>query len=100
MRRLGVLRDYIAACALVLGTEGCFILPRQAPPAPVRKSEAARKADALDSANRAMGLKPYAKLIPGTAHSSAGLFQTHRVGDTLYFEIPRRELNKDMLLVG
>src|SRR6185295_7548779 len=55
---------------------------------------------ALDSANRAMGLKPYAKLIPATAHSSAGLFQTHRVGDTLYFEIPRHELNKDMLLVG
>src|SRR5688500_20399796 len=28
------------------------------------------------------------------------MFRTHRLGDTLYFEIPRRELNKDMLLVG
>jgi hypothetical protein len=96
-----MLRYYITACALVLSTQGCFIFPRQSPlPAPIKKSEAAKKADALDSANRAMGLKPYAKLIPATAHSSAGLFQTHRVGDTLYFEIPRRELNKDLLLVG
>ena len=100
IHRIKVLRYYIAGCALVLGTGGCFILPRHEPPAPVRKSEAAKRADALDSANRAMGLKPYAKLIPATAHSSAGLFQTHRVGDTLYFEIPRHELNKDMLLVG
>ena len=96
-----MLRYYIAACALVLSAQGCFIFPRQSRlPAPVRKSEAARRADALDSANRALGLKPYAKLIPPTAHSSSGLFRTHRVGDTLYFEIPRHELNKDMLLVG
>ena len=30
----------------------------------------------------------------------AGLFTTHRLGDTLYFEIPRRELGRDLLLVG
>ena len=29
-----------------------------------------------------------------------GLFNTHRLGDTLFFEIPRREFNRDMLLVG
>ncbi len=29
-----------------------------------------------------------------------GIFTTHRLGDTLLFEIPRRELNRDMLLVG
>ena len=28
------------------------------------------------------------------------MFAVHRVGDKLYFEIPRRELSKDMLLVG
>jgi hypothetical protein len=28
------------------------------------------------------------------------MFAVHRVGDRLYFEIPRRELNKDMLIVG
>jgi hypothetical protein len=28
------------------------------------------------------------------------MFAVHQVGDKLFFEIPRRELNKDMLLVG
>ena len=28
------------------------------------------------------------------------MFNAHRVGDRLYFEIPRRELNKDQLIVG
>ena len=28
------------------------------------------------------------------------MFSTHRVGDVLYFEIPSKELNKDMLVVG
>jgi len=45
-------------------------------------------------------IKPYNEVIPKTARTSVGLFTTHRVGDTLYFEIPRSELNKDMLLVG
>ncbi len=45
-------------------------------------------------------IKPYDEVIPKTARTSVGLFKTHRVGDTLYFEIPRSELNKDMLLVG
>lgn len=95
-----MLRYYIAAYVLVLSAQGCFIFPRQAPPAPIAKSDSAKKADAVDSANRAQGLKPYAKLIPASARSSNGLFRTHRVGDTLYYEIPRGELNKDMLLVG
>jgi len=28
------------------------------------------------------------------------MFAVHRVNEKLYFEIPRKELNKDMLLVG
>jgi hypothetical protein len=83
-----------------LSAQGCFIFPRQAPPAPIAKSDSAKKADGVDSANRVLGLKRYAKLIPASARSSNGLFLTHRVGDTLYYEIPRSELNKDMLLVG
>ena len=94
-----MLRRCLAACAILLSAPGCFILPRNAP-VPVTKTAAEKKAEAADSADHAQGFKPYAKLIPPTARSSSGLFWTHRVGDTLYFEIPRRELNKDMLLVG
>jgi hypothetical protein len=45
-------------------------------------------------------LRPYATVIPATARTRRGLFTTHQIGDKLYFEIPARELNKDMLLVG
>lgn len=47
-----------------------------------------------------VSVKPYADVITRNAKTRVGLFKTHRVGDTLYFEIPRRELNRDMLLVG
>jgi len=42
----------------------------------------------------------YQAVITGEAQTKRGLFAVHRVGDRLYFEIPRRELGKDMLLVG
>src|SRR6185503_7734713 len=93
-----VIRYCFAACALLLSAQGCFIFPRSSAPAP--KTAAQKKAEAADSAEKAAGLKPYAKVITTRARTTDGLFRTHRVGDTLYFEIPRRELNKDMLLVG
>ncbi len=34
------------------------------------------------------------------SRTRTGLFTTHQMGDTLLFEIPRRELDRDMLLVG
>jgi hypothetical protein len=46
------------------------------------------------------GPRPYARVITPAAKTRQGLFITHQIDDKLYFEIPRRELNKDMLLVG
>ncbi len=43
--------------------------------------------------------KPYATVITAEAKSRSGLFKTHRIGSRLYFEIPRDELGRDMLLV-
>ena len=43
--------------------------------------------------------RPYATVIRGDVKSKAGLFKTHRIGSRLYYEIPRAELGKDMLLV-
>ena len=80
--------------------QGCFLRPRQAPAPAVRRSPAQLRADSLDKANTAAGLKPYSTVITPAAVSRTGLFNTHRLGDTLYFAIPPRELNKDMLLVG
>lgn len=44
--------------------------------------------------------QPYRRVIPASAQTRSGLFDTHRVGDKLYFEIPTHELGKDMLVVG
>ena len=45
-------------------------------------------------------IKPYNRVITSQAITRKGLLIVHRVGEKLYFEIPPRELNKDMLLVG
>src|SRR6476660_5258044 len=42
---------------------------------------------------------PYARVVTGQAQTKSGLFKVHRVGERVLFEIPRRELNKDILLV-
>jgi hypothetical protein len=44
-------------------------------------------------------LRPYEDVITDEAISDEGLFDVHRIGDDLYFEIPRDVLGRDMLLV-
>ncbi len=43
--------------------------------------------------------RPYNRVITAEAVSRAGLFKTHRVGTRWYFEVPRKELGREMLLV-
>lgn len=43
--------------------------------------------------------RPYAQVIRDGMQTRDGLFKTHMNGSLLYFEIPSRELGKDMLLV-
>jgi Met-zincin/Domain of unknown function (DUF5117)/Domain of unknown function (DUF5118) len=44
--------------------------------------------------------RPYNRVITADAKTRRGLFNVHRVGDRLYFEIPAKQLNKDQLMVG
>ena len=44
--------------------------------------------------------RAYNRVITSDARTRRGMFVVHRVGDRLYFEIPRRELGKDQLAVG
>ena len=44
--------------------------------------------------------RPYNRVITPGAITRRGMFAVHKVNDRLYFEIPRRELNRDMLVVG
>jgi len=45
------------------------------------------------------GMKPYAEVITKEAKTDSGLFIVHNVKLKWYYEIPNRELEKDMLLV-
>ena len=44
--------------------------------------------------------KDYDQVITKEAKSQKGVFSTHKVGDKYYFEIPKKYLGKDMLLVS
>lgn len=44
--------------------------------------------------------RPYNRVVTSEAKTRSGLFKVHRVGSKLLFEIPSKELNKDMLIVG
>src|SRR3954467_4033334 len=98
-----------AVAALVLAAACAHPLAQA--PAPVASPSAARTSQAspagpaqgaaTDSARgTSTGPKPYPKVITKDAKTRSGMFKTHLVGEKLYFEIPSRELNKDMLLVG
>ena len=58
-----------------------------------------------DSAGRASGggppaPRPYDRVVTAEAKTRRGMFAVHRVGERLLFEIPGKEMNRDMLLVG
>ncbi len=73
------------------------------PQRPAGTPTADRPSGAGDSAGAARPStpqpRPYARVITSEARTRAGLFKAHRIGDRLYFEIPRTELDKDMLVV-
>ncbi|MDQ6737897.1 MAG: zinc-dependent metalloprotease [Gemmatimonadota bacterium] len=88
-------RAFVPMLALVLAY-GCMPSPTLTP----LPASSGNPADSGRAGGPHVTVKPYAEVIPKNAQTRSGLFVTHRVGDTLYFEIPPRELNRDMLLVG
>lgn len=81
----------VAIAALGAAMSGCSLLPFRKHPVPPPVSVAAKLPG---------NLKPYSSVIGPSAQTRFGLFVTHKSGDTLYFEIPTAQLNRDMLLVG
>ena len=105
----------IVSLLAVLAVGGCAraATPPAAPapssgsrPSPT--SGPARTEGAGDSASRggaggasgAAAPRPYNRVITSDAITRRGMFAVHRVGDKLFFEIPRKEMRKDMLIVG
>jgi hypothetical protein len=46
------------------------------------------------------GMRPYRRVITAEAVSDTGLFIAHRIKEKLYYEIPVRELGKELLVVS
>jgi len=44
--------------------------------------------------------RPYTRVITAQARTDDGIFKVHRVGERVYFEIPKAELGKDFLWVN
>jgi hypothetical protein len=44
--------------------------------------------------------RPYNQVITANAKTDEGVFKVHRINDTLFYEIPKKELGKDFLWVG
>jgi hypothetical protein len=102
----------IAAVVAVAGCAGSTPAPSPAPrPAAAQQANGARTgaqvaANAQDTTGGRAGQagpanpRPYGRVITSEARTRRGMFLTHQVGDKLYFEIPTKELGKDMLIVG
>ncbi len=52
------------------------------------------------TAGAAAGPRAYNRVITSAAVTKSGLFKAHMIAEKLFFEIPRRELNRDMLILG
>ena len=103
----------VLSIAAAVVTAACSQNPEPAPapaPQPTRTTSTTPQAGTPtngDSASRTFGAnlgtpnpRPYNRVITPDAKTRRGMFAAHRVGDRLYFEIPTKELNRDMLIVG
>ncbi len=74
--------------------------PAGAPPGAGQQSDSATPRGQGGGQAAEPAPRPYSRVITSSARSKDGLFKTHQVGSRVYFEIPRRALNKEMLLVS
>ena len=76
---------FAVACGGARGAEPARPSPQERPPARPGQQQ---------------GPKPYREVIKATAKTDSGLFDVHRDGANLYYEIPDSLLGVDMLLVS
>ncbi len=107
------MKFHIVSLAAIAALAGCTRKQPATQPVPVPAAPVANRPGAVpkpgapgDSSARTGGAatpaapRPYNRVITSAAITRKGLFNAHRVGDKLYFEIPARELGKDQLIVG
>jgi hypothetical protein len=93
----GVLASLVIPGGLAASLFGC--MPRPSVPVAAVAIPASVRSPTPPRADE-RSIRPYTSIITRDAKTRRGMFITHRVGDKLYFEIPKRELDVDMLIVG
>lgn len=88
-------------CVLI-ASFALFVLSGCAMVRPSGESGSSKPADttAQKPSTPTTGMKPYSQVITKEAKSDTGLFIVHRIKDKLFFEIPKKELKKEFLLVS
>ena len=91
----------IPSLAALAVLTGCGLLPGLGRPTPAPLPDSTRAIGAPGPLGGARsGLRPYDQVITREAITTRGLFSTHRVGDDLFFEIPRTALGREMILIA
>ncbi|HEX6694403.1 MAG TPA: DUF5117 domain-containing protein, partial [Longimicrobiales bacterium] len=102
------MRSLVSAVAAGLVLSACARNTPPQAPSPARNVPAANAAAAGDSAGPGgrggAGAEPrpqpYNRVVTSGAQTREGMFKVHRIGPKLLFEIPKDQLNKDILLVS
>jgi uncharacterized protein DUF4953/uncharacterized protein DUF5117/uncharacterized protein DUF5118 len=66
-------------------------------PPPTQQQEPEQQGRGGGRGNQPPAPRPYDQVITKAAKTDDGIFKVHRIGDTLYYEIPKAQLNKDFL---
>ncbi|HLE57130.1 MAG TPA: zinc-dependent metalloprotease, partial [Rhodothermia bacterium] len=98
----------LTGSVLTLAAVACMMPAPKTAPSPAQGARGAGASGSVaasrlsaDSARPSLNdPRPYPRVITRDARTRVGMFTTHIIGDRLYFEIPRKELNRDMLMVG
>ncbi|CAN5777157.1 zinc-dependent metalloprotease [soil metagenome] len=102
---IGIFRGGFVGAAIAIGTlAGCTPAATTAPAAtPAPAPAAGAGAEAGDTSRARAGgtpqVRPYSRVITSEAQTERGLFHTHRIGDRVFFEIPRRELGLEQTVM-
>ena len=87
--------SFLSAAAFVAGSSA------QQDPAPGQEpaTEGAATAGRGGRGATPAAPRPYGQVITSAAKTDDGIFKVHRIGETLFYEIPKEQLDKDFLWV-
>src|SRR5437762_3253967 len=97
MRSFGILLTFV-----VLGAVACsHATPRQSAPAPApARQDTSRAASGRQQTPEPGAPRPYNQVITAGAITDSGVFTVHRIGEKLFYEIPKVMFGREFLLVA